>query len=262
MNRIRCGVIGLGWFGEHHVDTLQQLPLVEVDRRVHAHGKPAERGGREVPRAQGLHGLQGDARGQEHRHGHGGHSHQGSRGADGRRPGGRQARVSGKADGRQHRGLRQDHRGSREGRHLLHGRAHLPLRHGLRAGQGRDRGGEPRHDHLDARAAEPGQVDHPLAPQEDLRPLRRRGARPGPHALVQRREAEERLRAEPQHAARAAQRRPGVGHVPPGQRGDRGDRERVVPARERAVRDRRAAWRSSGPRGRSTSTTRASATRC
>jgi UDP-N-acetylglucosamine 3-dehydrogenase len=30
MKRIRCGVIGLGWFGEHHVDTLQQLPLVEV----------------------------------------------------------------------------------------------------------------------------------------------------------------------------------------------------------------------------------------
>lgn len=30
MERIRCGVIGLGWFGEHHVDTLQELPLVEV----------------------------------------------------------------------------------------------------------------------------------------------------------------------------------------------------------------------------------------
>jgi UDP-N-acetylglucosamine 3-dehydrogenase len=30
MKRIRCGVIGLGWFGEHHVDTLQQLPLVEL----------------------------------------------------------------------------------------------------------------------------------------------------------------------------------------------------------------------------------------
>lgn len=30
MNRIRCGVIGLGWFGEHHVDTLQQLPLADV----------------------------------------------------------------------------------------------------------------------------------------------------------------------------------------------------------------------------------------
>lgn len=30
MNRLRCGVIGLGWFGEHHVDTLQQLPMAEV----------------------------------------------------------------------------------------------------------------------------------------------------------------------------------------------------------------------------------------
>ncbi len=30
MKRIRCGVIGLGWFGEHHVDTLQQLPLADV----------------------------------------------------------------------------------------------------------------------------------------------------------------------------------------------------------------------------------------
>jgi UDP-N-acetylglucosamine 3-dehydrogenase len=30
MDRIRCGVIGLGWFGEHHVDTLRQLPAVEV----------------------------------------------------------------------------------------------------------------------------------------------------------------------------------------------------------------------------------------
>ena len=27
MERIRCGVIGLGWFGEHHVDVLQQLPM-------------------------------------------------------------------------------------------------------------------------------------------------------------------------------------------------------------------------------------------
>jgi UDP-N-acetylglucosamine 3-dehydrogenase len=30
MNRIRCGVIGLGWFGEHHVDTLMQLPQAEL----------------------------------------------------------------------------------------------------------------------------------------------------------------------------------------------------------------------------------------
>ncbi len=30
MERIRCGVIGLGWFGEHHVDALKALPLAEV----------------------------------------------------------------------------------------------------------------------------------------------------------------------------------------------------------------------------------------
>ncbi len=30
MKRIRCGVIGLGWFGEHHVDTLNHLPQAEV----------------------------------------------------------------------------------------------------------------------------------------------------------------------------------------------------------------------------------------
>jgi len=30
MEKIRCGVIGLGWFGEHHVDTLQALAQVEV----------------------------------------------------------------------------------------------------------------------------------------------------------------------------------------------------------------------------------------
>jgi len=30
MKQVRCGVIGLGWFGEHHVDSLQQLPLVEL----------------------------------------------------------------------------------------------------------------------------------------------------------------------------------------------------------------------------------------
>ncbi len=30
MERIRCGIIGLGWFGEHHVDALQQLPLADV----------------------------------------------------------------------------------------------------------------------------------------------------------------------------------------------------------------------------------------
>ncbi len=30
MPRIRCGVIGLGWFGKIHVDTLKSLPLAEV----------------------------------------------------------------------------------------------------------------------------------------------------------------------------------------------------------------------------------------
>jgi UDP-N-acetylglucosamine 3-dehydrogenase len=30
MKRIRCGVIGLGWFGEHHVDALKSLPLADV----------------------------------------------------------------------------------------------------------------------------------------------------------------------------------------------------------------------------------------
>ena len=30
MDKIRCAVIGLGWFGEHHVDTLKELPLAEV----------------------------------------------------------------------------------------------------------------------------------------------------------------------------------------------------------------------------------------
>src|SRR5688572_25303860 len=30
MNRLRCGVIGLGWFGEHHVDAIQQLPQAEL----------------------------------------------------------------------------------------------------------------------------------------------------------------------------------------------------------------------------------------
>lgn len=30
MDRIRCGVIGLGWFGEHHVDTLLQLPQADL----------------------------------------------------------------------------------------------------------------------------------------------------------------------------------------------------------------------------------------
>src|SRR3954465_10655288 len=30
MNRIRCGVIGLGWFGDHHVDPLKQLPQAEL----------------------------------------------------------------------------------------------------------------------------------------------------------------------------------------------------------------------------------------
>ena len=30
MDRIRCGVIGLGWFGEHHVDSLKQLPQAEL----------------------------------------------------------------------------------------------------------------------------------------------------------------------------------------------------------------------------------------
>lgn len=30
MERIGCGVIGLGWFGEHHVDTLKQLPTVNL----------------------------------------------------------------------------------------------------------------------------------------------------------------------------------------------------------------------------------------
>ncbi|MGE5192326.1 MAG: Gfo/Idh/MocA family protein [Deltaproteobacteria bacterium] len=30
MDRVRCAVIGLGWFGEHHVDALRQLPQADV----------------------------------------------------------------------------------------------------------------------------------------------------------------------------------------------------------------------------------------
>jgi len=30
MEQIRCAVIGLGWFGEHHVDTLNELPLADL----------------------------------------------------------------------------------------------------------------------------------------------------------------------------------------------------------------------------------------
>ena len=30
MDRIGCGVIGLGWFGEHHVDTIKQLPAADL----------------------------------------------------------------------------------------------------------------------------------------------------------------------------------------------------------------------------------------
>ena len=47
MDRIRCGVIGLGWFGEHHVDALQQLPLADVaavcTRREHRLKEIAEK---------------------------------------------------------------------------------------------------------------------------------------------------------------------------------------------------------------------------
>lgn len=49
MERIRCGVIGLGWFGEHHVDALQSLPLAEVvavcTRRDHRVKEIAEKYG-------------------------------------------------------------------------------------------------------------------------------------------------------------------------------------------------------------------------
>ncbi|MHB8280425.1 MAG: Gfo/Idh/MocA family protein, partial [Candidatus Humimicrobiaceae bacterium] len=30
MERIKIGVIGLGWFGEHHIDTFKSLPLADV----------------------------------------------------------------------------------------------------------------------------------------------------------------------------------------------------------------------------------------
>jgi len=30
MERVRCGVIGLGWFGEHHVDVLKELPYADL----------------------------------------------------------------------------------------------------------------------------------------------------------------------------------------------------------------------------------------
>jgi UDP-N-acetylglucosamine 3-dehydrogenase len=30
MERIRIGVIGLGWFGEHHIDTFQAIPIADV----------------------------------------------------------------------------------------------------------------------------------------------------------------------------------------------------------------------------------------
>jgi UDP-N-acetylglucosamine 3-dehydrogenase len=53
MDRIRCGVIGLGWFGEHHVDALKELPLAEVaavcTRREHRLKEVADN--YEVPKA-------------------------------------------------------------------------------------------------------------------------------------------------------------------------------------------------------------------
>ena len=30
MKRIKIGVIGLGWFGEHHIDTFQSIPSADV----------------------------------------------------------------------------------------------------------------------------------------------------------------------------------------------------------------------------------------
>jgi UDP-N-acetylglucosamine 3-dehydrogenase len=30
LDRIKCGIIGLGWFGEHHIDALKALPLADV----------------------------------------------------------------------------------------------------------------------------------------------------------------------------------------------------------------------------------------
>ena len=167
MDRIRCGVIGLGWFGEHHVDALQQLPQVEVAavctrtesrlREVAAKYK--------VPKSYtDYHKLLADksidmvtvvTHIKEHV----------------------APTVDALAAGK-HVFLEKPMADSIEdcdpiiaaaakGRHLLHGGTHLPLRYGVRVRQGRDRGGEPRHDPLDARAAEPGQVDHALAFQED-----------------------------------------------------------------------------------------------
>ncbi len=47
MDRIRCAVIGLGWFGEHHVDALKALPLADVvavcTRREHRLKEVAEK---------------------------------------------------------------------------------------------------------------------------------------------------------------------------------------------------------------------------
>ena len=57
MKQIRCGVIGLGWFGEHHVDALQQLPLVDVQAVCTRTGERLRGDQEHVQRPPRLHGL-------------------------------------------------------------------------------------------------------------------------------------------------------------------------------------------------------------
>ncbi len=108
---IRWGVIGLGWFGEIHAETLADMPGIELaavcTRRPQRLAEVADRFG--VPKRytdyRDLLADPVDRRGRHH------HAHQRPSRHRHRRPAERQARVPGEADGA-HRGrLRSDPRG-------------------------------------------------------------------------------------------------------------------------------------------------------
>ena len=46
MDRLRIGVIGLGWFGEIHCEAIVGIPNLELAALVHAHARPAAGAGR------------------------------------------------------------------------------------------------------------------------------------------------------------------------------------------------------------------------
>ena len=201
MDRLRIGVIGLGWFGEIHCDAIIGIPNLELAALCTRTPERLDGHGDEIRRDEDDARLPRAARRSRHRRGLDRHDVGPAHRAGGRRARGRQACLSREADRFDGRGLPEDHR-------RLQARPRASCRSGISAASIRATGWRSRR----SRAGKIGQNRrHELAaqhsggldagnPQQDRPDRRRRHPRHRPHAVVHRRPHRQRLCADGRRA--------------------------------------------------------------